>query len=183
MDEELPELVLPVDDRDHVLGPLSARCSLVEYGDYESPQCREVAAIVRELVRELEDDLCFAFRNYPQPKVHPLSQIAAEAVEAAGFQGKFWLMHDRVFDHQDELDEEKLREIADGLPIDMVAYKRDIESGEAARRVAEDVELAEEDGVGDTPVLFVNGTLHEGKYEFLPLLDALQRSPRARTSE
>ncbi len=178
MDEELPELLLPIEERDHVIGPLSARYSLIEYGDYESPQCREVAAIVRELVRELEDDLCFAFRNYPQPKIHPVSQVSAEAVEAAGFQGKFWLMHDRVFDHQDDLNEQKLRELAEELPVDMTVFERDIASGEAARRIAEDVDLALQDGVGDTPVLFVNGTLHEGKYEFLPLLDALQRSPR-----
>ncbi|MGI0130810.1 MAG: DsbA family protein, partial [Thermoplasmata archaeon] len=98
MDEELPELVLPLDERDHVLGPLSARYSLVEYGDYESSECRNVMATVRQLVRELGDDLCFAFRNYPQPKRHPRSQAAAEAAEAAGLQGKFWLMHDRLFD-------------------------------------------------------------------------------------
>lgn len=183
MDDELPELVLPIEERDHVIGPLSARYTLVEYGEYDSPPCREVAAIVRELVRELEDDLCFAFRNYPQPKAHPLSTMAAESVEAAGFQGKFWLMHDRVFDHQDELDKDKLREIAEGLPVDMSVFDRDIASGESARRVAEDTELAEQDGVGDTPVFFVNGVLHEGSYEFLPLLDALKRSPRSRTPE
>jgi NhaA family Na+:H+ antiporter len=178
MDEELPELVLPVEERDHVLGPLSAKYSLVEYGDYESEQCRNAVATVRQLVRELGDDLCFAFRNYPQPKVHPRSQAAAEAAEAAGLQGKFWLMHDRVFDHAGDLGDAELRELARALPIDMVVFERDLASGEAAERVAEDVETAEEDGVGDTPIFFVNGTLHTGQYEFLPLLAALQKSAR-----
>ena len=118
---------------------------------------------MRELVRELGDELCFAFRNYPQPKVHRRSQAAAEAAEAAGLQNKFWLMHDRLFDHQGELEDARLREIARTLPVEMSLFDRDLASGEAARRVAEDLELAEEDGVGDTPTFFVNGTLHVGK--------------------
>ena len=178
MEDELPELVLPIEERDHVLGPLSARCSLVEYGDYESVQCRNVAATVRLLVRDLGEDLCFAFRNYPQPKVNPRSQAAAEAAEAAGLQAKFWMMHDRLFDHQGELTDRELRELARGLPIDMTVFERDLANGEAARRVAEDVEMADEDGVGDTPVFFVNGRLHTGQYEFLPLSDALLRTSR-----
>ncbi len=129
---------------------------------------------VRELVRELGDELCFAFRNYPQPKRHPRSQATAEAAEAAGFQNKFWLMHDRLFDHQGELEDKEFRKLARALPVDMTVFERDLSTGEAARRVAEDVEFAEEDGVGDTPTFFVNGTLHVGKYEFLPLLAALK---------
>ncbi|MGA8302975.1 MAG: thioredoxin domain-containing protein [Thermoplasmata archaeon] len=178
MDEELPELVLPIDARDHVVGPLNARYALVEYGDYESVHCRHAVATVREVIRELGDDLCFAFRNYPQPKAHPRSQAAAEAAEAAGLQGKFWLMHDRLFDHPEDLSDRALRELAQGLPIDMTVFERDLASGEAARRVADDIELADEDGVGDTPVFFVNGRLHAGQYEFLPLVNALQLSAR-----
>jgi NhaA family Na+:H+ antiporter len=175
----LPELVLPVEDRDHFLGPLSAPMSLVEYGDYESPRCREVIGTVREIVRELEDDVCVAFRNFPQPKLHPRSRAAAEAAEAAGLQGKFWLMHDRIFDHQGELTDKELHELARGLPVDMTVFERDLSTGEAARRVDGDIELAEEDGVGDTPVFFVNGTLAVGQYEFLPLLKELQATRRA----
>jgi protein-disulfide isomerase len=178
MNEELPQLVLPVEERDHVLGPLSARYTLVEYGDYESPHCRTVVGAVRQLVRELGDDLCFSFRNYPQPKLHPRSQAAAEAAEAAGLQGKFWLMHDRLFDHQGEFSDHQLRELAKALPVEMADFERDLRAGDAARRVAEDVELALEDGVGDTPCFFVNGTLHVGQYEFLPMLSALRESGR-----
>lgn len=178
MDEELPELVLPLEETDQVTGPLSAPHTLVEYGDYDSEHCRNVAGTARELVRELGDELCFAFRNFPQPKLHPQAQAAAEGAEAAGLQGKFWLMHDRLFDHQGDLSAPKIREIARGLPVDMAVFDRDLASGEAARKVAEDVELANEDGVGDTPTFFVNGTLFTGQYEFLPLLEALQKSRR-----
>lgn len=176
MDEELPELVLPLEERDHLIGPLSARLTLVEYGDYESPHCRNVVGTVRQVIRELGDELCFAFRNYPQTKLHPRSQAAAEAAEAAGLQGKFWIMHDRLFDHQGDLGDRELRELARGLPVELSDFERDLSSGEAARRVAEDIELANEDGVGDTPTFFVNGRLHTGQYEFLPLVEALQRS-------
>ena len=151
------------------------RYQLVEYGDYESGPCRLASATVRELVRELGDELVSPSGNYPQPKVHRRSQAAAEAAEAAGLQNKFWLMHDRLFDHQGELTDARLREIARTLPVEMSLFDRDLASGEAARRVAEDLELAEEDGVGDTPTFFVNGTLHVGRYEFLPLVDSLRR--------
>jgi protein-disulfide isomerase len=176
--EELPELVLPIEKQDNCLGNPSARYSLVEYGDYLSPHCRHVSAIVKELVRELEDDLCFAFRNFPQPRINRYSRSAAEAAEAAGLQGKFWLMHDRLFEHQDGLSDRVVREIARGLPIEMEDFERDLSSGAAARRVDTDLESAAEAGVGATPTFFVNGTLEVGQYEFRSLLEALQR-PRS----
>jgi protein-disulfide isomerase len=175
--EELPELVLPVEQRDNCLGSSSARYTLVEYGDYTSPHCRHVFGTVNELARELGDDFCFAFRNFPQPKLHPLSRAAAEAAEAAGLQGKFWLMHDRLFVHQDDLSEAVISKLARELPIEMEDFERDLSSGVAARRVDDDLETAAEAGVGATPTFFVNGKLYVGEYEFLPLLEALKHSP------
>jgi NhaA family Na+:H+ antiporter len=173
-DEGMPELVLPREERDHCRGPPSARYSLVEYGDYSSPHCRGVLGAVSELTRELGDELCVVFRNFPRPKSSPVSRLAAEAAEAAGLQGKFWLMHDRLFEHQSELSAKGIREIARGLPVEMEDFERDLSSGSAARRVDEDLESAEEAGVGDVPTFFVNGRMHAGQYEFLPLLEALQ---------
>jgi protein-disulfide isomerase len=174
--DEFPELVLPIEERDHCLGSPSARYSLVEYGDYTSFHCRHVVGTVNELARELGDDFCFAFRNFPQPRVHPLARSAAEAAEAAGLQGKFWLMHDRLFAHQDDLSDVAIRRIARELPVEMEDFERDLSSGVAARRVDVDLESAEEAGVGATPTFFINGRLHVGQYEFLPLLEALRRS-------
>jgi Na+:H+ antiporter, NhaA family len=178
--EELPDLVLPVESRDNCFGSPSAKYSLVEYGDYTDPKCRDAAGVVRELIRELADDLCVAFRNFPQPALRAYSRSAAEAAEAGGLQGKFWLMHDRLFDHQDELSDRVVREVARGLPIELADFERDLSSGAAARRVDEDVESATEAGVGDTPTFFVNGRLQVGEYEFLPLLEAIQKSDPAR---
>lgn len=177
--EALPGLVLPVEQRDNCIGPPSARYSLVEYGDYTSVHCRHVLGAVSELTRELGDDLCFVFRNFPRPDRHPFARSAAVAAEAAGLQGKFWLMHDRLFAHQDDLSAKVVRELARGLPVEMEDFDRDLSSGAAARRVDDDLGSAEEAGVGDTPTFFVNGTLHVGQYEFLPLLKALQQPPSA----
>lgn len=176
-DDELPELVLPLEAEDNIRGPPGARYSLVEYGDYTSVHCRHILEAVNELVRELGDDLCFAFRNYPEPPRASLARTAAEFAEAAGLQGKFWLMHDRLFAHQDGLSEESMRKLARELPVQMSDFERDLASGTAARRVDDDLESAEEAGVGDVPSLFVNGRLHVGQYEFLPLLKAIQSSP------
>lgn len=176
-DDELPELVIPLEARDNLRGSPSARYTLVEYGDYTSVHCRHLVGAIDELVRELGDDLCVAFRNSPTPRKGSLARTAAEFAEAAGLQGKFWLMHDRIFANQDELTEPAMRKLARELPVEMSDFERDLASGEAARRVDADLESAEESGVGDVPTLFLNGRLHVGEYEFLPLLKALQSSP------
>lgn len=170
----LPGLVLPTEERDHCRGDPRARYSLVEYGDYECTHCAHVHPIVQEILRELSGEVCFSFRNFPAPEAHPHSVRAAEAAEAAGLQGKFWLMHDRLFEHHDNLSDEVFRRLARELPVDMAAYERDLRSGAPARRVAEDLEDGRRDGVGETPTFFVNGRMHVGSYEFLPLLKALR---------
>ncbi len=169
----LPELVLPVGERDHRLGELGAKYTLVEYGDYECPDCLDGIEAVRELVRDLGDDLCYVFRNYPQPTIHPNSFPAAEAAEAADQQGKFWLMHDRLFEHQTELSTTLYDRLARALPIDMAVFRRDLDSGAPRRRVTEDLESGEEAGVEATPTFFANGRLVVGRYDFDALRAAL----------
>ena len=178
VDDDLPDLVLPIEDRDHTIGPIGARRTLVEYGDYESGECAELSPIGKELVREFGDELCLVFRNFPNAAAHPRAEFAAQAAEAAGMQGKFWLMHDRIFEHPEALAAPELRRLATELPIDLETYDRDLESGAAARRVAEDVESGTDAGVVESPTLFVNGRMHEGSYEFLPLVEALRSAHR-----
>lgn len=177
-DDRLPDLVLPVESRDHTIGPLAARCSLVEYGDYTSEECRHVLESVGELTRELGDELCFTFRPFPASARHPMARRAAEAAEAAGLQGKFWLMHERLFARQDDLTDATIRSVAQSLPVELSRFERDLATGEAARLVDENLESGREAGVGDTPAFFVNGRLHVGSYEFVPLLRALESSAR-----
>ena len=96
---------------DHVRGPANAPVTLVEYGDFECPYCGRAEPALRELLAEFGDELRFVFRNLPLADVHPRAQLAAEAAEAAGAQGKFWEMHDMLFEHQDAL-----------APMELVRY-------------------------------------------------------------
>src|SRR5436305_11693520 len=97
------QLTDPVTDRDHALGPDAAPVTIVEYGDYECPDCLNAVPIVREVRQKLGDRLRFVFRHFPRSSIHPHASAAAEAAEAAGDQGKFWEMHDTLFKHQKEL--------------------------------------------------------------------------------
>jgi formate-nitrite transporter family protein len=171
-----PAAVLPDPSRDHCRGPGSARLSLVEYGDFESSSCADAHWVVKELAEELGDELCVVFRHFPLTQDHPRAQAAAEAAEAADEQGKFWLMHDRLFEHQDHLDREHLETYAREISLDMVTFERDLRSDAPARRVAEDVASARKHQVHDAPAFFLNGTLYAGPREFLPMLAALQGS-------
>ena len=174
VEELLPDLVVPMEGEDHCRGSASSRYALVEYGDFESPHCAHVNSIVLELIRELGDDLCFVFRNYPSSGDHPNAVRAAEAAEAADMQGKYWLMHDRLFEHQNALSAAVIRRLAQELPLDMATFDRDLRSGDPARRVTRDREGGLAVGVEETPTFFVNGRMHVGSYEFLPLLRSLR---------
>src|SRR5262245_59621248 len=100
----VPRLAVPVSSRDHIRGPLTAPATLVEYGDFECPFCGEAYPVVEEVIQYFGDQLCFAFRDFPLTTVHPHAGHAAEAAEAAGAQGRFWEMHQLLFEHQDALD-------------------------------------------------------------------------------
>ncbi|MCI4365886.1 MAG: DsbA family protein [Thermoplasmata archaeon] len=169
-----PHRLTPPATRDHCLGSPSATVSLVEYAEYESLPCAEANWVVKELVRELGDELCFVFRNFPVASAHPHAPAAAEAAEAADAQGKFWLMHDRLFEHRAELDPAHLTAYAREISLDIATFERDLRSGTPARRVAEDVESGRAAGVERTPTFFANGRLYSGPIEFLPLLKTLK---------
>jgi protein-disulfide isomerase len=181
-DEELepmlPTLADPIGEDDQRIGPLSARYTLVEYGDFECPHCAEGYPVVKDLLRELGDELCYVFRHFPEPEQHPNAVAAAEAAEAAGEQAKFWLMHDRLFEHQAELSPPLIRRLATELPVDMHHFDADLASGEPRRRVLAQKEAAQRAGVEETPTFFVNGHMKAGSYEYDPLRKALETTLR-----
>jgi Na+/H+ antiporter NhaA/predicted DsbA family dithiol-disulfide isomerase/CRP-like cAMP-binding protein len=156
-------LDLPVDPaRDHVRGPVDAPLELVEYGDVECPFCARATGVLSELRRRFGDDLRYVFRHSPLPDVHPHAELAAEATEAAGAQGAFWAMHDRLFAHQDHLEASELLDHAAALGLDLGRFARELGDGTHAPRVREDVASAEASGVSGTPTFFVNGVRHDG---------------------
>src|SRR6267143_1755735 len=103
-------LTLPDPERDHISGSAGGLTRLLEYGDYECPFCAEVQPIVKEIQRRLGDDLLFGFRNFPLTNIHPHSEHAAEAAEAAGTQGNFWAMHDLLFENLYATDSRRFQE-------------------------------------------------------------------------
>lgn len=178
----LPTLTLPVTDDDHHIHPVAARYVLVEYGDFECPDCAEGYHVVKELLRDLGEDLCYVFRSFPQPDIHPNSQFAAEAAEAADMQGRFWLMHDRLFEHQAELSPRRIRELAWEISLDIHRFEEDLASGEAKRRVDSVRAEGVRSGVEDTPTFFADGRMQVGSYEYQPLYDALTANRRGKAN-
>ena len=159
-------LDMPVDPaRDHIRGNVDAPFTLVEYGDFECPFCGRATGMVKELRKNLGDDLRYVFRHLTLIDVHPHAEIAAEAAEAAASQGKFWEMHDLLFDHQGDLDLEDLIGYAAKLDLDVDQFVDEVESSRNSRRVREDVASAEASGATGTPTFFVEGRRHVGPYD------------------
>ena len=165
----------PVDpERDHARGPADAPVTLVEYGDFQCPYCGEAYPVVNELLDRFGEQLRFVFRHMPLPDLHPRAPFAAEAAEAAGAQGRFWEMHDRLFEHQLELGDEEVRAHAEaaGVP-DAERFDAELREGAHRARVEEDYESGARSGVPSTPRFFVNGVIHLGSASYAELSEAI----------
>jgi protein-disulfide isomerase len=166
----------PVGANDHVQGPADAPVTLVEYGDYECPYCGEAYPVVKALQKRLGGQLRFAFRNFPLSQAHPHAEHAAEAAEAAGAQGKFWQMHDMLYENQDALDPEDLVRCAQALRLDVPRFAREIAKHLYAERVREDFSSGVRSGVNGTPTFFINGVRHDGPFDLGSLLAAIEEA-------
>jgi Na+/H+ antiporter NhaA len=177
--EDIIDLTAPVDpERDHIRGPGDAPVSLVEYGDFECPYCGQAEPVVRELLRELGEDVRFVFRHLPLTDVHPHAQMAAEASEAAAAQGRFWDMHDLLLAHQGALDVKHLVGYAEQLGLDVPRFRDELRRRVHAGRVAEDVADADASQVTGTPTFFVDGRRHRGAYDVATLKAAIMAARR-----
>ena len=159
-------LKLPVSKRDHIQGSSSAPVTLVEYGDYQCPFCGDTYPVIKKLQMHFGDQLRFVFRNFPLVRIHAYAQRAAEAAEAADAQGKFWEMHDYLYEHQDALDAENLMHAADALGLDKVKFDREIAEHFHLGRVQGDIQSGIDSGVGGTPTTFVNGVRNDGEDDY-----------------
>jgi len=167
------QLTPPVSERDHIQGHRSARVTLVEYGDYQCPSCLQAYPIMIDIQEHLGDAMRLVFRNFPITTVHPNAQHAAEAAEAAGAQGKFWEMHDELYEHQAHLEDAHLLAYAAEIGLDTGRFKRDLETHAFAPRVREDVQSGIKSGVNGTPTFFINGVRHDGPWDLETLTAAL----------
>ena len=156
-------------------GRLTRPSLLLEYGDYECPYCGAAYPVIKAVQKQLGDRLCFAFRNFPLVNSHPHAQHAAETAEAAGAQGRFWEMHDLLFEHQEALEDEDLAQYASALGLDARRLVAEVLTGAHTARVREDFRSGARAGVNGTPTLFINGTIYSGPPNAEALLAALTK--------
>jgi protein-disulfide isomerase len=145
----------------HTLGPANAPIQLEEFGDFQCPPCGMFHPILEQMHEEFGDRLRITFREYPLP-THQHALAAASAAEAAGIQGKFWEMHDLLYEHQDEWKEQfDVRPIferyAKQAGVDVERYKRDLGGDLVAQRIFQDGRRGHSLGVQGTPTVFMNG--------------------------
>jgi protein-disulfide isomerase len=159
---------------------MDAPVTLVEYGDFECPYCGRAEPVIRELLRDF-GDLRYVWRHLPLNDVHPHTQMAAEAAEAAAGQGAFWEMYDLLLADQSALTEEDLVARAQQLGLDADRFSEDLTHHSGAARIAEDVDGADLSSVTGTPTFFINGRHHYGAYDVETLSRAV-RAARARAA-
>jgi len=169
---------LPIPERDHIQGPSDAPIMLLEYGDYECPYCGKAYPVVKQIQSELNGRLRFAFRNFPLNTIHPHASVAAQAAEAAAAQGKFWEMHDLLYEHQDELAEADMVQYALKVGLEVYRFEADLASEVFAPRVREDLQSGIRSGVNGTPTFFINGVRYDGSWDEGHLLRALEHAAR-----
>ncbi|HEY3073593.1 MAG TPA: DsbA family protein [Burkholderiales bacterium] len=173
------ELAVPVSHADHVLGSEHAPLTLVEYADFECPNCKQAAPAVKRLLERFAGRVRLAFRHFPLEEVHPHALNAALAAETAAGQGKFWPMHDLLFDNQAHLKPNQLRGYAQRLELDMVRYDADMSDTVYLQRVREHIESGGLSGVRATPTFFVNGKLQDVSYGLQALMQGVEAALRA----
>ena len=174
------KLAVPVTERDHAQGPADAPVTLVEYGDYECPYCGKAYPIVKRVQRELGDRLRFVFRNFPLNTIHAHASVAAQAAESAGAQGKFWEMHDLLYENQDKLADADLNSYALKLGLEIYRFEADMSSQVFAARVREDFRGGVRSGVNGTPTFFINGLRYPGALRMDELLYAIESAMKER---
>jgi protein-disulfide isomerase len=155
------ELAVPVNPQDHHLGPSHAPVTLVEYGDFECPNCKQAAPAVKMLLQRFAGRVRLVWRHFPLEEVHPHALQAALSAEVAAGQGKFWPMHDLLFDNQRHLKPAQLRGYAERLELDLPRYDADMSDTVYLQRVREDIDGAVRSGVRATPTFFLNGMLED----------------------
>jgi len=158
-------LLLPIRSIDHVRGPEDAPYTLVEYGDYECPDCGRLYVILRDLQQEIASRLRIVFRHYPLSGVHHHAQQAAEAAEAAGAQGKFWEMHTLLFERQQDLRTKDLIRYAEELTLDVERFRDELKNQTYSERVRADFLAGVQNGVYGTPGLFLNGVRYDAAWD------------------
>ncbi len=164
---------------DHVLGAPESRLIVIEYGDFECPICAQAYHAVKIVLKHFKQRIRFAFRHFPIVAAHPHAELAAEAAEAAGAQGKFWPMHDRLFENQQHLKPKALHQYAEAIGIDLVRFDADLADHIYLQRVQEHLASGRACGVHSTPCFFVDGNVVDVSFG----MDRLNKAIEARLAK
>ena len=178
------ELTVPASPIDHLIGAEHAPVTVVEYGDFECPNCKQAQSAVKLLLERFDGRVRVAFRHFPLEDVHPHALGAAEAAECAGGQGKFWPMHDLLFAEQPHLLPKHLHGYAQQLGLDMARFTAEMDDHVYLQRVREHLQSGVDSGVRSTPTFFVNGRIEDVSFGLRALFDAVEGRPHpARSSK
>ncbi|MBI4256877.1 DsbA family protein [Candidatus Uhrbacteria bacterium] len=167
---------------DPSLGSRTAAVTIVEFADFGCPYSRESSFVIRELALQYPEDVRFIYRDFPLSDIHPIAQKAAEAGECAQDQGKFWEYHDKLYQNQNDLTQDRLVEFAAELNMNAYQFETCLDSGRYADEVIEDYQAGVEAGVRGTPTFFINGNRIAGAIP-KDILDAVIQSVLNREEE
>ena len=173
------ELAVPVAASDHLLGGEHAPVTLVEYGDFECPNCRQAAPAVKLILEHWRGRVRLVWRHFPLEGVHPHALSAALASEAAAAQNKFWQMHDALFENQAHLKTNHLRGYARRLELDLARYEAEMQEQLYLQRVREQIDGGGKSGVRGTPTFFVNGAIQDVSFGLQALRDRVAQAVAA----
>jgi protein-disulfide isomerase len=173
----------PVNPRDHVRGPVRASITLVEYGDFQSPDSAGAFSVLDSIEKRFVQELRFVFRHFPLTDIHPLAMLAAEAAEAAGAQNKFWQMHHVLFTNQPNFELDELVGYASFLDLDIDAFLKDLERHRHREHVRQDFMGGVRSSVDTTPCLFINDRRYVGHIDVTSVARAIDHARRRRFLE
>ena len=159
---------------DHTRGSPLAKTTLVAYGDFASPDCFQTYRTVKKIQKKMGPTLRYVYRSFPQPEQFPHSDDAAEAAECASSQGKFWEMHDSIFESQAGAGEGQLSRRASEAGLDLLRFRRDMRARVHAATVQSVREGGVRSGVAEAPAFFINSIRHESSFGLATLLAAVQ---------
>jgi protein-disulfide isomerase len=157
-----------------IQGLREAPVTIIEFADYECPYCQQIHPLLKKLEQEFDGKIALAFKDMPLP-MHPRAAKAAEATRCAGVQGKFWELHDLLFEHPGHLEVPQLKEYAQTLQLDMEKFDKCLESGEQTAVVQKDFAEAQHLGLTGTPSFFVNGHFFSGIVKYNTLREMVEQ--------
>ncbi|HTH68618.1 MAG TPA: DsbA family protein [Rhodanobacter sp.] len=163
-------LAVPVSAQDHVQGNAHAVVTLVEYGDFQCPACGSAYPLVKQIQHRYAGNLRFVFRHFPLGQAHPYAQLAAELAEAAAVEGRFWAMHDWLYENQAAWAAQGAAGLGAGaraLGLDEAAIAATLRSPDIDARIRRDFMGGVRSGVNGTPGFYVNGSLYQGDIDAL----------------